>query len=98
MTHKSISPSATDPELLEEIGARLRALRQARGLRVEDAARESGLNKSTVSRAEHGDNPTLLTVLRLLRTYGRLGGIESFIPEPGMSPMELIRGERGKRG
>ena len=84
----------TDPDLLKEVGGRLRALRKAQGLTLEDVASRTGLDRGTVSRAEHGDNPTMLTVLRLLRTYGRLSALSSFIPEAEVSPMELIRQNR----
>ena len=83
-----------DPEILAVVGARLRALRKGRGLTLSDVADRAELDRGTVSRAEHGDNPTLVTVLRLLRTYGRLSALESFIPEPDVSPMELVRGKR----
>jgi transcriptional regulator with XRE-family HTH domain len=85
-----------DPEILEQLGRRLRALRKGRGLTLEETAAATGLHPTTVSRAEHGDNPTLLTVVRLLRAYGRLNALESFIPEPGVSPMALIREGKGR--
>ncbi len=56
-----------------------------------EAADAAGLSSKTVSRAEQGENPTLLTVLRLLRVYGRIAALEQFIPEPEVSPMALIR-------
>jgi putative transcriptional regulator len=87
--------SATDREIMKTIGARLRALRGAEP--ISSAAARAGLNKETVSRAEHGDNPTLLTILRLLRAYGRLGAMDAFIPEPDISPMALVR-KRARRG
>lgn len=91
--------TATDPEILMELGRRLRALRKSRGLTILETAERAGLDRATVSRAEHGDNPTLLTVLRLLRVYGRLAALEAFIPEPEVSPMALIReGGRGAQG
>lgn len=86
--------SSTDPEVLERLGGRLRALRKARDLTLAEVAHVTGLHTTTVSRAEHGDNPTLLTVVRLLRAYGRLGSLESFIPEPQVSPMALVRERR----
>ncbi len=49
------------------------------------------MNKSPVLQAEKGRNPTLLTVLRLLRVYGRISAIAEFIPEPTVSPLELAR-------
>lgn len=88
----------TDPEILEQLGARLAALRDTTGLNQGEVAERAGLNRTTVSRAERGENPTLLTVVRLLRVYGRLGALESFIPEPDVSPMELIRSRGRNRG
>ena len=88
---------ATDIEILEELGRRLALLRKASGLTQAQAAERAALDRSTVSRAEQGDNPNLLTLVRLLRVYGRLGALESFIPEPGVSPMQLIR-EARRRG
>lgn len=87
--------SATDREILKLVGTRLRALRGQEQISL--VAARSGLNKETVSRAEHGDNPTLLTLVRLLRAYGRLGALDAFVPEPGISPMALIR-KRTPRG
>lgn len=81
----------TDPEVLAELGGRLARIRDSAGLNQEEAAARAGLNRTTVSRAERGENPTLLTVVRLLRVYGRLGSLDRFIPEPDVSPMALIR-------
>ncbi|TVR62739.1 MAG: XRE family transcriptional regulator [Gemmatimonadales bacterium] len=83
--------SMADPEILEELGARLAALRKSVGLSQEEAAARAALDRSTVSRAERGDNPTTLTVVRLLRVYRRLGALDAFIPEAEVSPMELLR-------
>ncbi len=88
----------TDPEILAELGRRLARLREGVGLNQAAAAARAGLNRTTVSRAERGENPTLLTVVRLLRVYGRLGSLEAFIPEPEVSPMALIRKGKGMSG
>jgi len=61
----------SDPEILADVGRRLAGLRSAAGLNQAEVAERAGLDRSTVSRAERGDNPTLLTVVRLLRVYGR---------------------------
>jgi transcriptional regulator with XRE-family HTH domain len=78
-----------DPEILRDVGRRLRTLRGDRS--QDEAAALAGLSRQTVARAERGDNPTLSTVVRLLRVYGRLGALESFIPQPEVSPMALLR-------
>jgi len=88
----------SDPEVMVELGRRLARLRKARGMTQAEAAARAGLDRTTVSRAERGDNPNLLTLVRLLRVYGRLGTLGSFIPEPEVSLLALIRSARGKRG
>lgn len=87
-----------DSEILQDIGSRLRALRGTR--RQQEVARQAGLTRQTVARAEQGENPTALTIIRLLRAYGRLGALEAFIPDAEVSPMALLRKTRprSKRG
>lgn len=85
-----------DPEILAELGRRLAGVRKAAGLTQAEAAERAALDRSTVSRAERGDNPNLLTVVRLLRVYGRLGALDAFIPRPEVSPVELIRSAKGR--
>jgi transcriptional regulator with XRE-family HTH domain len=80
-----------DPAIMAEIGRRLRGLRDATGLNQSEVADRAGLDRTTVSRAEQGDNPTLLTLVRLLRVYGRLDALETFIPVAEVSPLEILR-------
>ena len=87
--------TATDAELLQTIGQRLEALRKARGLTQSAAAERADLSRNTLYHAEKGDNPTLLTVVRLLRVYGRLPALETFIPPPEISPMARLKQRRG---
>lgn len=82
--------AATDTEVMQLLGARLRALREARALTLLEAAAGSGLSRRTIYRAEAGRNPTLSSLLRLLRLYGRLEALVDFIPTPALSPMALL--------
>ena len=84
----------TDTEIMERIGARLRTLRKAQGMPMSAVAERTELNVSTVTRAESGQNPTLLTLTRLLRCYGALGSLEEFIPEPTISPIAAAEARR----
>lgn len=88
--------NASDPEIMEELGSR-RALRKSLGLTQAEASARAGLDRTTVSRAERGENPSLLTLLRQLRVYGRIEALESFVPEPEVSPMALIRSQKRRR-
>lgn len=84
-------PTGTpDTAVLHEVGRRLGALRKSRRMSQAEAAHRSGISRRTLYSAERGQNPTLLTVIRLLRTYGRLGAIDGFIPVPEVSPIEII--------
>jgi transcriptional regulator with XRE-family HTH domain len=92
-----------DSAILREIGGRLEALRKARRLSQNEAATLSGISRRTLYNAEQGLNPTLLTLIRLLRTYGRLGAVDTFIPVPEISPIQELERrersvERGRRG
>ena len=83
--------TSTDREIMVELGERLRALRKASGLTLTQVAERATLSRRTVARTEQGDNPRLGTLLRLLRVYGRLEALDTFVPEPAVSPMEMLR-------
>ncbi len=95
MGHLSYT-SATDREVMQELGRRLVALREAQRLTMLEAAERAALSRQTLYRAERGQNPTLLTIVRLLRVYGRLAALESFIPEPEISPMAVLEERRAR--
>lgn len=97
MGHERLT-AATDGEVLKLIGARLRGLRETRGITAIEAAAQAGLSRRTVYRAEHGLNPTLLTIVRLLRLYGGLESLAAFAPAPELSPMSLLKAKRSRRG
>ena len=94
---KILRTETPDSVILEEIGDRLRALRKSRRMSQEEAARRSGISRRTLWSAEQGENPTLLTLVRLLRTYGRLGALDDFIPSTPLSPIDVVVGSRGRR-
>ena len=93
MGHLSYT-SATDREVMQELGRRLVALRKSQRLTMLEAAERAALSRQTLYRAERGQNPTLVTIVRLLRVYGRLAALESFIPEPEISPMAVLEERR----
>ena len=86
--------SATDREVMQELGLRLVGLRESQRLTMLEAAERAALSRQTLYRAERGQNPTLLTIVRLLRVYGRLAALEGFIPEPEISPMAVLEERR----
>ncbi|MGH7627065.1 MAG: helix-turn-helix domain-containing protein [Gemmatimonadaceae bacterium] len=80
---------ATTTEVLRDIGQRLQRYRLQQNRTIADVAREAGVGVSTAARAEAGQNPTLETVVRMLRALGRLDALEAFLPVPLVSPLQL---------
>ena len=87
---KILPVTATDGEIMAEMGSRLEALRKARRFSQSEAAQLSGVSRRTVYSAEQGENPRLRTLVRLLRTYGALSSLDGFIPETEISPIEIL--------
>lgn len=93
-----IRTTMSDPEIMQALGKRLRALRKARRLTVVQAAERAALSRDTVANAEAGRNPTLETLIRLLRVYGGLGGVDLLIPAQEVSPLKAVQELRSTRG
>src|SRR5215212_3447813 len=62
--------SPASPDVLDEVGPRLRRLRERRGVTLTDLAAKTGISKSTLSRLESGQRkPSLELLLPLAETY-----------------------------
>ena len=94
-----INETSTTSETLQEIGARLQALRLQQNSPAAQLAKLAGVSLRTVNRAESGENISLETVIRLLRAANRLGTLDAFLPMPLASPLQLakMRGHERKR-
>jgi transcriptional regulator with XRE-family HTH domain len=88
----------TDDALLQLIGERLAALRLARNLTQRQVAEEAGLGLRTVQRLEQGAAATHLSgFIRVCRVLGLLERLDTFIPEPPVSPMAQLQQQGRKR-
>jgi hypothetical protein len=45
----------------------------------------------TLLSAERGANPRLATLIKILRALDRLDAVDAFLPDPGLSPMALLK-------
>jgi transcriptional regulator with XRE-family HTH domain len=93
-----IDHNMTDNALLQLIGERLAALRLARNLTQRQVAEEAGLGLRTVQRLEQGAAATHLSgFIRVCRVLGLVEQLDTFIPEPPVSPMAQLQQQDRKR-
>jgi len=98
----------SDMAVLKELGERLRRHRLNLDITQQDLARKAGVARSLVQRIERGHPCTLDGWLRVLRVLGVLDQLDAFLPDPGISPLQLARlqdrerqratGSRGRSG
>ncbi len=80
-----------DKAAMALIGERIQRERLNQNLRQEELAERAGLGVRTVRSLEAGQKPTVETLIRALRALGRLGTIDAFLPEPGVSPLQMAK-------
>ncbi len=85
----TIVPTSRTPDVLRELGARLKTLRLRQNLRVKDLAARAGVGARTIDRVEAGHSVGTDTLVRIMRGLGRLQAFDVFIPPPEPSPYEI---------
>lgn len=82
-----------------EIGRRLKLQRLNLNLTQEELATRCGVSRRTIVNAETSGTCTLQNLVALLRGLNRLEQLDSFLPEPPLSPIELakLNGKQRKR-
>lgn len=89
----SLDAAWSDQRILETIGARLRQARLNQDLTQATLATRAGLQRRTISNVENGDDFTMGTLLRVLRGLNQLQNLDAFLPDPGVSPVDLARNQ-----
>ena len=87
----TIVATSRTPDVLRELGARLKTLRLQQNLRVQDLAADSGVSPRTIDRLEAGHSIGTENLVRVMRGLGRLQAFEAFVPVPEVSPYEIAR-------
>ncbi len=86
----------SSPQLVRLLGERFKGRRIWAKKTQEDVAKESGVSVTTIRKFENGraDNIALETFLQLLRSIGKLGGINELLPE--VPPMPHLYDQKKK--
>jgi transcriptional regulator with XRE-family HTH domain len=87
----------TDEAVLADVGRRLSHARLQANLTQAELARRAGVGRSTVERLEAGNSTQLANFIRILRVLELLDPVMQAVPEPGLSPMELLESQAGGR-
>lgn len=72
-------------------------VRRARGLESwtqAELARRANVNRNSVSALERGEGSSLATLIRVVRALGRSDWLDELAPDPGPSPMALLRAQQ----
>lgn len=80
----------TDEAVQVELGARLARSRLALNLTQTHLAREAGVARGTVQRAEAGEPVATTALIRILRALNLLDGLDAVVPERVPSPLEQL--------
>lgn len=85
----------SDKAIIQEIGRRVKRKRLEGNFTQQEIADLTGMSRSTVSDLERGNPFEILTLIQILRALNALDEIDSFLPDPGISPLQLAK-MRGK--
>lgn len=96
---RAIVATSRTPEVLREVGARLKELRLQQNRRVRDLAADAGVSPRTIDRLEAGRNIGTENLVRVMRALGRLQAFDALVPVPEVSPydVERLRGKVRRR-
>jgi transcriptional regulator with XRE-family HTH domain len=81
----------SDSSILNNLGDRMKRERLNQNRTQIELAQSSGVGVNVIKRLENGKGCTLTNFIRILRALGKLDHLDSFLPEPGISPIELAR-------
>ena len=82
--------SLSDKGIEEELGGRIRALRLRKNITQKELAGATALSLNVIKSLESGRGK-LSTLIAVLRELGALDHLNSFIPEPSISPIQLAK-------
>ena len=82
--------SLSDNAIENELGQRLRALRLRQNISQKALAEATMLSLNVIKGLESGKGK-LSSLIAVLRQLGALDQLDSFIPEPGISPLQLAK-------
>ena len=81
----------SDHAILQEIADRIKRKRLDTNLSQQNLAEQAGLNRTTIRDVEQGKPFGVMTFIQILRALNALEELEGFLPETGISPLQLVK-------
>lgn len=81
----------SDTELTKRISSRLKELRLKQNISRQELAASSGVSTSSVARMEDGEIKSFDSLLRILRTLGKIEIFQPLVEDEEISPKEYFR-------
>lgn len=89
----------SDEDILKLMAKRVKQRRLNLNITQKELAAAAGIHIQTIKKFEAGNNTMLQTLIQILRVFGDLDTLETFLPDPGISPVQLykLKGKKRKR-
>ena len=81
----------SDKAILTELGDRVHRERLNRNMTQMELSRRAGVARTVVQHLESGNGCSLEGLIRILRALALLDQLDTFLPDPGLSPLQLAK-------
>lgn len=86
-----------DKAIMEELGERVRQQRLNQNITQTALAKKAGVARSVVQKLEYGEKCMLVAMIKILRALGLLDHLNTFLPAPEISPLQLAQLQTQKK-
>lgn len=85
-----IVPFSSTPEILAELGHRIKTMRIDMSITQKELAMRTNLSMRTISNLETGKDVSFSTVIEVLRALGKLPRLDLLIAEQQVRPSQIV--------
>lgn len=96
MPVNDISQSRSAPEIVADLGQRLRDYRLFRRFKQETVASKAQVSVRALRNLESGNGSSLETLVRVLRALGLDDNLDNLVPDASISPMSMLTHRKAK--
>jgi len=81
----------SDETIIKTITDRILQKRLNENMTQKELAEKAGVHVNTIANFEKGNSTSLITLVQILRVFNGLDSLDSIFPDPGISPVELLK-------